>query len=144
MVGRVYRRFDASTDGGRGTPGVSHQRRRMAPPSCNPHGLCGIGMGKVGRMRLKFNGCARSFYYRLWVLQVVDSLGFFIRGSSASVGFAVTFHGVDERERCAIGSLLTMLGHLLSRGSRSEERRVGKECRSRGSPYHYKKEEDNM
>src|SRR5690554_6111438 len=42
---------------------------------------------------------------------------FFIRGSSASVGFAVTFHGVDERERCAIGSLLTMLGHLLSRGS---------------------------
>src|SRR3712207_8817512 len=24
-------------------------------------------------------------------------------------------------------------------GSRSEERRVGKECRSRGSPYHYKK-----
>src|SRR5712664_4801437 len=25
------------------------------------------------------------------------------------------------------------------RGSRSEERRVGKECRSRWSPYHYKK-----
>src|SRR6266513_3903273 len=24
-------------------------------------------------------------------------------------------------------------------GARSEERRVGKECRSRGSPYHYKK-----
>src|SRR5690554_7858638 len=37
--------------------------------------------------------------------------------SSASVGFTVTFRGVDERERCAIGSLLTMLGHLLSRGS---------------------------
>src|SRR5438034_3422573 len=28
-------------------------------------------------------------------------------------------------------------------GVRSEERRVGKECRSRGSPYHYKKKGDN-
>src|SRR2546422_10363187 len=27
--------------------------------------------------------------------------------------------------------------------TRSEERRVGKECRSRWSPYHYKKKEDN-
>src|SRR5437868_15429995 len=27
---------------------------------------------------------------------------------------------------------------------RSEERRVGKECRSRGSPYHSKKKEENV
>src|SRR5476649_2791790 len=27
------------------------------------------------------------------------------------------------------------------RSTRSEERRVGKECRARGSPYHYKKKE---
>src|SRR3712207_9520028 len=27
-------------------------------------------------------------------------------------------------------------------GERSEERRVGKECRSRWSPYHYKKKDD--
>src|SRR5690606_39293584 len=29
----------------------------------------------------------------------------------------------------------------ISRGVRSEERRVGKECRSRGSPEHYKKKQ---
>src|SRR6266849_8472741 len=27
---------------------------------------------------------------------------------------------------------------------RSEERRVGKECRSRGSPYHYKKKQNGL
>ena len=32
--------------------------------------------------------------------------------------------------------LLTLVGALLESASRSEERRVGKECRSRWSPYH--------
>src|SRR5262245_66632799 len=32
---------------------------------------------------------------------------------------------------------------LTAPGVRSEERRVGKECRSRGAPYHEKKEEQN-
>src|SRR3712207_9352879 len=32
---------------------------------------------------------------------------------------------------------------LLHLGLRSEERRVGKACRSRWSPYHYKKKKDN-
>src|SRR5438093_13156432 len=31
------------------------------------------------------------------------------------------------------------LGHAVARLVRSEERRVGKECRSRGAPYDYKK-----
>src|SRR5947209_13545507 len=30
-------------------------------------------------------------------------------------------------------------GHAIVRSMRSEERRVGKKCRSRWSPYHYKK-----
>ena len=33
-------------------------------------------------------------------------------------------------------TLATLLGGALAAGSRSEERRVGKECRSRWSPYH--------
>src|SRR3712207_9515371 len=39
----------------------------------------------------------------------------------------------------------TTLDYLLdsSRATRSEERRVGKECRSRWSPYHYKKQISN-
>ena len=40
--------------------------------------------------------------------------------------------GADADQRAAgVGAPL-----LLARGMRSEERRVGKECRSRGSPYH--------
>src|SRR5690348_9560589 len=35
-----------------------------------------------------------------------------------------------------------MLNTLLTRPNRSEERRVGKECRSRGSPDHYKKKKN--
>ena len=37
-------------------------------------------------------------------------------------------HGI-EKER-------TLTGTITRNGNRSEERRVGKECRSRGSPYH--------
>src|SRR5438034_10795283 len=35
-------------------------------------------------------------------------------------------------------------GLTRSPGGRSEERRVGKECRSRGSPYHFKKERSEI
>src|SRR5437588_8894352 len=37
---------------------------------------------------------------------------------------------------------LTPQTRYLIRVRRSEERRVGKECRSRGSPYHYKKKKE--
>src|SRR6266513_3584593 len=43
----------------------------------------------------------------------------------------------DRKGFCAIGSVKSNVGHL----DRSEERRVGKECRSRWSPYHYKKKQ---
>src|SRR3712207_6897808 len=49
---------------------------------------------------------------------------------------------VGERRRAyadATGSSAVMRRNSSKRASRSEERRVGKECRSRGSPYHLKK-----
>src|SRR6266403_697753 len=44
------------------------------------------------------------------------------------------------RRQCR-GALSDCAQHDLPRGCRSEERRVGKECRSRWSPYHEKKKE---
>src|SRR5947208_16659508 len=38
----------------------------------------------------------------------------------------------------------TTLARALARAVRSEERRVGKECRSRWSPYHYKKKKQHV
>jgi len=42
------------------------------------------------------------------------------------------------RELLLLGALYLVyeLGRMFSRDERSEERRVGKECRSRWSPYH--------
>src|SRR3712207_9427601 len=59
-------------------------------------------------------------------------------------------HAVEELEKALAFDFRQCLAHRLSkqlaiadqpnvRGVRSEERRVGKECRSRWSPYHYKK-----
>src|SRR5687768_18378784 len=47
------------------------------------------------------------------------------------------------RGRSASGRRMTGTSAFQSGGRdmRSEERRVGKECRSRGSPYHYKKKQ---
>src|SRR5437660_12403207 len=48
----------------------------------------------------------------------------------------------DSFEMDAVGALrLSPLRRGLAIDSRSEERRVGKECRSRWSPYHEKKRE---
>ena len=46
--------------------------------------------------------------------------------------------GAEGYEVVAINDLTDpkMLAHLLKYDTRSEERRVGKECRSRWSPYH--------
>src|SRR2546422_9381758 len=50
----------------------------------------------------------------------------------------VEAHGDELRQHGAvyINSDVNSRGYLLAAGSRSEERRVGKECRSRWSPYH--------
>src|SRR5206468_8060701 len=46
----------------------------------------------------------------------------------------VTLHRVPRLRD--VDTLSLLLGHLGVEVKRSEERRVGKECRSRGSPYH--------
>ena len=49
-------------------------------------------------------------------------------GEDVTVGHQVTLHGCTIGDGCLIG-----IGAIVLR---SEERRVGKECRSRWSPYH--------
>ena len=39
-------------------------------------------------------------------------------------------------ENLALGGAANVANNLVALGCRSEERRVGKECRSRGAPYH--------
>src|SRR2546422_3011 len=55
-------------------------------------------------------------------------------------GVAVELVAVGERELQRLGDGVDVLGytfkHALTQDVRSEERRVGKECRSRWSPYH--------
>ena len=48
------------------------------------------------------------------------------------VGHTIAVH--DGRKHVPVYITESMVGHKL--GDRSEERRVGKECRSRWSPYH--------
>src|SRR5688572_31084661 len=48
----------------------------------------------------------------------------------------------DRRNPVAPGCLPAVEENNSHRNCRSEERRVGKECRSRWSPYHYKKKEE--
>ena len=47
-------------------------------------------------------------------------------------GVAATRNGQYKKR----GAAATRYGHFKKHGRRSEERRVGKECRSRWSPYH--------
>src|SRR2546429_7666759 len=51
--------------------------------------------------------------------------------------------GLDPKQITEIRSLIKSLAgrHTVILSTRSEERRVGKECRSRWSPYHLKKKE---
>src|SRR5256886_9958539 len=46
--------------------------------------------------------------------------------------------------RLRIGGLEAQLAHVSQEVSRSEERRVGEECRSRWSPYHLKKKKKKI
>ena len=89
--------------------------------------------------------CLAAIRPRLWNN---TSVGFIFWGSITGHGSARRFthavHGLSEHERSsAISDHLFMLATIASRkyayvdrALRSEERRVGKECRSRWSPYH--------
>src|SRR6266498_5706017 len=69
------------------------------------------------------------------------------RTTAALVGTLALQQGRGQPLKACEGSAETGSGQLHRRalllrdpaGRRSEERRVGKECRSRWSPYHYKK-----
>ena len=67
-------------------------------------------------------------------------LGAFAVGGLTSIdniekSMAAKYHG--DSFRAAINDLVIgRIGELKKKGERSEERRVGKECRSRWSPYH--------
>ena len=50
------------------------------------------------------------------------------------IGHTIAIH--NGKEHLPIYITDRMVGHKLGEFSRSEERRVGKECRSRWSPYH--------
>ena len=54
-------------------------------------------------------------------------------GITNSVMYALEKFGIEETER---EKLYKFIGPPLTDSFRSEERRVGKECRSRWSPYH--------
>src|SRR5258707_14154808 len=72
-------------------------------------------------------------YWRDWSSDVCSPIYQRRRPSKAlNVGSGSSSPGVPSWRRSAPGS---------HRSQRSEERRVGKECRSRWSPYHYKKTE---
>ena len=59
-------------------------------------------------------------------------------GSSMAASGLILERLLDQPQRreALNAELLTLVHDELARGARSEERRVGKECRSRWSPYH--------
>src|SRR5256886_8809845 len=71
----------------------------------------------------------------LGLRQVVELNGTLNVSSLATVLLTNTFQGLDlsSAEGTLRGSAETVMEHIRNR---SEERRVGKECRSRWSPYH--------
>src|SRR3712207_7007651 len=80
-------------------------------------------------------------YWRDWSSDVCSSD---LLGEEADVAAALAERGEDDRDdREAVVEVLAelpavdgLVDVLVGGGDRSEERRVGKECRSRWSPYH--------
>ena len=72
--------------------------------------LC--GMGKYGRVMTQYIGIVYDVIFLLLVLGAAEA----------------------GRRRGFASGLVSLIGSVA--GIRSEERRVGKECRSRWSPYH--------
>src|SRR2546430_12972869 len=57
--------------------------------------------------------------------------------AAAKLGLSgIDLLGADEWQQGRDGGLVCSMGYPPSRRGRSEERRVGEECRSRGGPYH--------
>src|SRR5690625_7797444 len=62
-------------------------------------------------------------------------------GDIAAAGHGVAADFYDGAVQHAFGLMPGAAAHMLKPALRSEERRVGKEGRSRGWPYHYKKKQ---
>src|ERR1043165_6183354 len=56
--------------------------------------------------------------------------------STPIVGVNIWYHVGSKNETLGKTGYAHLFEHMMFQGSRSEERRVGKECRSRWSPYH--------
>jgi len=67
------------------------------------------------------------------VLPVTQECAFVVSDFATTVGDVVVASENRDRKKAALDSIQKMLDIIRSR---SEERRVGKECRSRWSPYH--------
>src|SRR2546425_5088983 len=72
----------------------------------------------------------------------------FVTGASRGIGKAIALRAARDGANIAVaakttephpklpGTIYTAAAQIEAAGGRSEERRVGEECRSRGSPYH--------
>src|SRR5256886_16115058 len=99
-----------------GTAALSPQAKAWAPPSTALKGNAG---------RLKQSAC--RWPYR--AIPLPD-----LCRAAAKLGLSgIDLLGADEWQQVRDGGLVCSMGYP---GSRSEERRVGEECRSRWSPYH--------
>ena len=56
-----------------------------------------------------------------------------VTGASYGIGFAIASAFAEQGAKICFNDINQ---ELVDKGMRSEERRVGKECRSRWSPYH--------
>ena len=72
------------------------------------------------------SACALLFYFISFGLSITSSGKEFVEALEA------------EMKKIGVGEIATVSGryYAMDRDNRSEERRVGKECRSRWSPYH--------
>src|SRR5688572_33081219 len=76
----------------------------------------------------------REFGVSLWEWRTIALLG--ASGEALSLGHLARSAGIDKSQMSRVVS-------GLAKRRRSEERRVGKECRSRWAPYHEKKKHKN-
>src|SRR6266480_3474416 len=96
-----------------------------------------------GSTTISSPGRARTFPFRTSMVIRWDCCGAasaFARARTCPVRRATTSIDPNETSRCWLRSVWRAIRRANIRGRpRSEERRVGKECRSRWSPYHEKK-----
>ena len=66
--------------------------------------------------------------------QLIEELALPVQGIAVAVDNHIVFR--TEWTKCALREYMSIIIIKAACGGRSEERRVGKECRSRWSPYH--------